>query len=77
MKNRIIGGYAIFIGISVIAMWIMILNGPALPEGKTAMLLLFTLLTILTASAVILLAVNSQFGHSLRFHPGSRKKTTL
>lgn len=35
MKNRIVGGYTIFIGISVIAMWIMILNGPTLPEGKT------------------------------------------
>ena len=35
MKNRIVAGYTIFIGISVIAMWIMILNGPDLPEGKT------------------------------------------
>jgi peptidoglycan/LPS O-acetylase OafA/YrhL len=34
MKNRIVGGYTIFIGISVIAMWIMILYGPALHEGK-------------------------------------------
>jgi hypothetical protein len=116
MKNRIIGGYTIFIGISVIAMWIMILNGPALPEGKTelgfhlfseflmaiicivsgfrlwlnkpgakilnacglgmviysvlnaagyygekgetAMLLMFIILTIMTATAVILLTVN-------------------
>jgi len=35
MVNRIIGGYTIFIGILVIAMWIMILNGPAISEGKT------------------------------------------
>jgi hypothetical protein len=35
MKYRIIGGYNIFIGVSVIALWITILNGTELPEGKT------------------------------------------
>lgn len=122
MKNRIVGGYTIFIGISVIAMWIMTLNGPALHEGKielgfhlfseflmaiicivsgirlwlnkpgakilnvcglgmviysvlnaagyygekgeTAMLLMFIILTILTASAVILLTVNNKISNN-------------
>jgi hypothetical protein len=35
MKTKIIGYYSIFIGISVIAMWIMILLTETPPEGKT------------------------------------------
>lgn len=35
MKSWIIGIYSVFIGISVIAMWIMILITETPPEGKT------------------------------------------
>jgi len=35
MKTRIIGYYSVFIGISVIALWIMILLNETLPEGRT------------------------------------------
>src|SRR5512133_1297993 len=35
MKTRIVAYYSIFIGISVIAMWIMILLTETPPEGKT------------------------------------------
>lgn len=35
MKTKIIAFYSIFIGISVIAMWIMLLSTETPPEGKT------------------------------------------
>jgi len=38
MSNRlkiIIGAYSIFLGVSVLLMWIMILSGETLSEGKT------------------------------------------
>jgi len=37
MKNKIIGSYSLVIGVCVIAMWLIILNGPALPEGRIAL----------------------------------------
>lgn len=35
MKTKIVAYYSIFIGISVIAMWVMILLTETTPEGKT------------------------------------------
>jgi hypothetical protein len=35
MKNKIIGVYSLIFGVAVIAMWLVILSGSSLPEGKT------------------------------------------
>lgn len=35
MKLKLIAFYSIFIGVSVIAMWVLILSTEVLPEGKT------------------------------------------
>ncbi len=34
MKNKIIGTYSLVIGICIIAMWLLILRGSSLPEGR-------------------------------------------
>lgn len=35
MKNKIIGIYSLVLGIAIIGMWLMILSGTTLPEGRT------------------------------------------
>lgn len=35
MKTKVAGYYSVFIGISVIAMWLMILKNGSVPEGRT------------------------------------------
>jgi membrane protein implicated in regulation of membrane protease activity len=35
MKNRIIGIYSLVLGIAIIGMWLVILSGATLPEGRT------------------------------------------
>jgi hypothetical protein len=35
MKNRIIGIYSLVLGIAIIGMWLVILSGTTLPEGRT------------------------------------------
>ena len=35
MKNKIIGIYSLVMGICIIAMWLIILRGSSLPEGRT------------------------------------------
>lgn len=34
---KLIGGYSVFLGLSVIAMWIQIIMNESIPEGKTEM----------------------------------------
>ncbi len=35
MKNKIIGIYSLVLGIAIIGMWLVILSGTTLPEGRT------------------------------------------
>jgi hypothetical protein len=37
MKNKIIGIYSTVIGIAIIVMWLIILNGQSLPETRTTL----------------------------------------
>jgi len=37
MKNRIIGAYSVFLGLSLVGLWIMILLNGDIPEGRTEM----------------------------------------
>lgn len=68
MKTKIIAYYSIFIGISVIAMWIMILLTQTLPEGKTELSFhLFSefLMAVLCLVSGILLLQNKPIGRLL------------
>lgn len=61
MKTKIVAYYSIFIGISVIAMWIMILLTETPPEGKTELsfhLLSEFLMALLCIGSGILLLIN-------------------
>jgi hypothetical protein len=63
MKTKIIAYYSIFIGISVIAMWIMILSTETPPEGKTELSFHlfseFLMANMCLVSGILLLRKNS------------------
>jgi hypothetical protein len=62
MKLRVIGIYSIFIGMSVIGLWLMILNNQVLPEGRTELAFHlfseFFMATICIAGGILLLRKN-------------------
>lgn len=63
MKAKITGYYTVFLGISVIAMWLMILNKVAVPEGRTELTFHlfseFLMATICIVGGILLLRKNS------------------
>lgn len=68
MKIKIVGYFSIFIGISVIAMWTMILHTQIPPEGKTELAFhLFSefLMALLCLFSGILLLRNKPFSRLL------------
>jgi hypothetical protein len=68
MKTKIIAYYSIFIGISVIAMWTMILLTETPPEGNTELFFhLFSefLMAFLCLVSGILLLISKQFSREL------------
>lgn len=68
MKSKIVAYYSIFIGISVIAMWTMILLTENPPEGKTELTFhLFSefLMALLCSVSGILLLMNRPKGRML------------
>lgn len=65
MRNKIIGICSAVIGVAVIVMWLVILNGPSLPETKTELSFHlaseFLMATLLIVSGILVLR---------RKHPG-------
>lgn len=63
MKDKIIGYYSIFIGISVIAMWTMILITQTIPEGPVALTFHlfseFLMATLAVLSGILLIKKDS------------------
>lgn len=62
MKTRVIGIYSILLGMSVIGLWLMILNNQVLPEGRIEMAFHlfseFLMATICIAGGILLLRRN-------------------
>ena len=65
MENKgikIAGYYSVIIGISIIALWLVIISGDALPEGKTEVMLHlfseFLMATVCIVSGILLLRRN-------------------
>lgn len=70
MKEKFIGYYSVFIGISVIALWIMILFKQSPPEGKTELAFhLFSefLMAMICLVSGILLLKKNHIGKPLNF----------
>jgi hypothetical protein len=63
MKTKVTGYYSVFIGISVIAMWLMILKNGSVPEGRTELSFHlfseFMMATICIVGGILLLRKNS------------------